>query len=197
MKGQRVLSDEEIEQALARAQAGDSEAYGLVVYACQARLRAFVARYVLREAWVDDIVQQAFVTAYQNLHKFELNTDFPAWLRTIAFNHLRRELAKASRRHDRERDYVAELAARELSQRLDKDSPRDDAMLDALRDCVSGLPQRTRTLLSRYYEEGLPLQAIAEELDRAADGLKVTLFRVRAQLKACIEQKLAAGRGDP
>jgi len=187
-----VLTEEEIESALAKAQAGDPEAYGQVVFAYQARLRLFVARYVLREAWVDDIVQQAFVTAYQNLHKFELRTDFAAWIRAIAFNHLRRELAKASRRQDRERDYVAELTARELSQRMENARPEDDAMLDALRDCVSGLPQKTRALITRYYADGLPLQAIAQELDRAADGLKVTLFRVRAQLKECIQHKVAA-----
>lgn len=187
-----MLTEQEIDSALAKAQAGDPEAYGLVVFACQARLRSFVARYALREAWVDDIVQQAFVTAYQNLHKFELHTDFAAWLRTIAFNHLRRELVKAARRQDREHDYIAELSARELSRRLENDRPEDNAMLEALRDCVGSLPERTRSLITRYYADGLPLPAIAQELNRATDGLKVTLFRIRAQLKECIQQKLAA-----
>jgi RNA polymerase sigma-70 factor, ECF subfamily len=186
------VTQTDIDEALTKARAGDAEAYGKVVFAYQARLRAFVSRYVIRGEWVDDIVQQAFITAFQNLSKFEIGTDFYAWLGAIAFNQLRAELKKASRRQLLERDYLVEVTARELSKRLEDEGRDSDARLDALRGCLSRLPQKTQALVARYYNEGQPLAALATEFDRTADGLKVTLFRIRAQLKECIQHKIAA-----
>ena len=54
------------------------------------------------------------------------------------------------------------------------------------------LPDASRQILDRHYREGTPLAAIARVMGRSAEGLKVTLFKIRSQLKACIEQKRAA-----
>jgi RNA polymerase sigma-70 factor (ECF subfamily) len=178
---------EELDQALRRAQAGDPDAYGTVVAATQARLRAFLAGYVPQAQWVDDLAQQAFVSAYQSLRDFRVGTDFYAWIRQIAYNHLRAELERASRRRRLEKDYL--LGTAELARRLDREA---DDSLDALRDCVRSLPPTSREIVRRRYEEGAPLSQIAGTLGRTADSLKVSLFKIRAQLKTCVERKRAA-----
>lgn len=182
---------EELDDAIRRAQAGDPEAYGPVVAAHQARLRAFLAGYVPQAQWVDDLAQQAFVSAYQGLRGFRVGTDFYAWLRQIAYNHLRAELERTTRRRRIEKDYLLEVGAAELGRRLDRDDPDEDS-LDALRDCVRLLPDPSRDLVHRYYGEGLPLARIAGTLGRTADSLKVTLWKIRARLKECIREKRAA-----
>lgn len=183
--------DPALDEALGRAQGGDPDAYGRVVAAYQARLRSFIAGYVPRAAWVDDLAQQAFVSAYESLRSFRVGTDFYAWLRQIAYNHLRAELERTNRRKRLECDYLQELAARELDRRLDRDNPQEDA-LEALRDCVSRLPDTSRDIVRRHYGEGLPLGEIAGSLGRPAGSLKVTLFKIRVRLKECIEKKRAA-----
>ena len=180
---------DELDDALRRAQAGDPDAYGPVVAATQARLRAFLAGYVPQAQWVDDLAQQTFVSAYRALQQFQVGTDFYAWLRQIAYNHLRAELERASRRKRLEKDYL--LGAAELSRRLERDGGTDDS-LDALRDCVRALPPTSRQIVQGRYEEGRPLGEIAGRLGRTADSLKVTLFKIRAQLKECVERKRAA-----
>jgi RNA polymerase sigma-70 factor (ECF subfamily) len=179
----------EIDDALRRAQGGDPDAYGTVVAATQARLRAFLAGYVPQAQWVDDLAQQTFVSAYRSLGQFRVGTDFGAWLRAIAYNHLRAELERASRRRRLEKDYL--LGAAELARRLERDGAADDS-LDALRDCVKSLPPTSREIVRRRYEEEAPLAEIAGKLGRSADGLKVALFKIRAQLKTCVERKRAA-----
>jgi RNA polymerase sigma-70 factor (ECF subfamily) len=181
------------DDALRRAQNGDPDAYGQVVAAMQARLRSFIAGYVPRATWVDDLAQQAFVSAYQSLKSFRVGTDFYAWLRQIAYNHLRAELEKTKRRRRLETDYLQEIGAAELSRRLDRDNPEEDA-LEALRDCVSRLPDTSREIVQRHYGDGLPLAEIAGSLGRPAGSLKVTLFKIRARLRDCVEKKRAAAQ---
>ncbi len=186
-----MASPHEIDEALRRAQAGDPDAYAPVVAAFQARLRAFLAGYVPQAQWVDDLAQQSFVSAYGALRGFRVGTDFYAWLRQIAYNHLRAELERTSRRRRLERDYLLEVGAAEMERRVD---PEDDS-LDALRDCVGRLPDASRDLVRRFYADGLPLARIATALGRPADSLKVTLFKIRARLKECVQQARAATSG--
>lgn len=179
----------EVSEALTRAQGGDPEAYGAVVAAYQARLRAFIAGYIPRSDWVDDLAQQSFVSAYESLASFKVGTDFYAWLRSIAYNHLRAELEKTNRRKRLERDYLLEVASGELGRRLDEDDKDEDA-LSALRDCVGRLTGTARELVKKYYGDGLPLGQIGALLGRGADSLKVSLFKIRARLKQCMEGKV-------
>jgi RNA polymerase sigma-70 factor (ECF subfamily) len=179
--------DPTTEDALRKARDGDADAYGVVVRATQARLRAFIAGYVPRADWVDEIAQQAFVSAYRSLADFAPGTDFPAWLRAIAYNHLRAELEKAGRRRR-----IEAACAAELVRRLEQDSPRDDALVDALRDCVGALPPTSREIVQRYYADAAPLAEIGKSLGRDASSLKVTLFKIRARLRDCVERKRSA-----
>lgn len=178
----------EVSEALARAQDGDADAYGVVVAAYQARLRAFIAGYVPRSEWVDDLAQQTFVSAYEGLDDFTVGTDFYAWLRSIAYNHLRAELEKTNRRKRLERDYILEVSSGELARRLDEEEKDEDA-LGALRDCVGKLSGTARELVRKYYGDGLSLGEIGAALGRGADSLKVSLFKIRARLKQCVEGK--------
>jgi RNA polymerase sigma-70 factor (ECF subfamily) len=179
---------EEPAESLSRARDGDPDAYGVVVAAYQARLRAFIAGYVPRAEWVDDLAQQTFVSAYQSLRQFQPGTNFYAWLRGIAYNHLRAELERTNRRSRLERDYVLEVSAGELRRRLDE-GERDEEAIEALRECVGLLSGSARELVQRYYGEGLALGAIGAKLGRTAESLKVSLFKIRARLKECVEGK--------
>lgn len=176
----------EFEDALRRAGEGDPDAFGLVVEATQGRLRSFIAGYVPRAEWVDDIAQQTFVSAYRSLGDFRPGSNFPAWLRQIAYNHLRAELERAGRRRR-----LDALAAAELLRRLEHDTPRDEEVLEDLRDCVGRLPPASKEIVQGFYGDALGLAEIGRRLGRTAESLKVTLFKIRGQLRECVERKRA------
>jgi RNA polymerase sigma-70 factor, ECF subfamily len=172
-----VVTD--IDEALRRAQGGDPDAYGVVVKATQARLRSFIAGYVPRAEWVDDIAQQTYVSAYRDLRKFQAGTDFSSWIRRIAYNHLRAELERASRRRRLEGELLA---------RLERDP--ENPNLDSLKECVEILPPTSQEIVRSYYAEAMGLAEIGRRLGRSADSLKVALFKIRARLRECVESKL-------
>jgi RNA polymerase sigma-70 factor (ECF subfamily) len=64
--------------------------------------------------------------------------------------------------------------------------------LDALRECLKSLPDRSRGLLRMRYEQGLPSAAIARRTESTLDAVYQTLSRIRARLEDCIRMRLAA-----
>jgi RNA polymerase sigma-70 factor (ECF subfamily) len=169
----------DLDDALLRAQGGDADAYAVVVKATQARLRSFIAGYVPRAEWVDDVAQQTYVSAYRDLRKFQVGTDFAAWIRRIAYNHLRAELERAGRRRRLESELLARL-----------ERAPDPPDVDGLRECVEALPPTSREIVKGYYADALGLAEIGRRLGRSADSLKVALFKIRGRLRECVESKL-------
>src|SRR5215510_1283467 len=75
-------------ELIRRAREGDRDAFGNLVALYQARLRAFVARYVSRPDEVFDIVQDGFIDAMEHLERFDASKEFGPWLRAICRNRM-------------------------------------------------------------------------------------------------------------
>ncbi len=71
----------------------------------------------------------------------------------------------------------------------------EDRRLEALRACISSLPSKQRALIEARYEPGASVQRIAGEAGKSEGAISVALFRIRAALQQCIEQRLATEGG--
>src|SRR3954451_10783581 len=77
------LTDEEVVQ---RVKAGQTPLYEIIMRRYNQRLYR-VARAILRDdAEAEDVMQDAYVHAYQNLHQFAGRAAFATWLTRIAVN---------------------------------------------------------------------------------------------------------------
>src|ERR1019366_2834589 len=89
--GSDRLSDE---QVVGRVLAGEPELYELIVRRYNRRLYRTIRSIVRNESDVEEIMQQAYVQAYEHLGQFEGRASFGAWLTRIgvyaAFAHARR-----------------------------------------------------------------------------------------------------------
>jgi RNA polymerase sigma-70 factor (ECF subfamily) len=62
---------------------------------------------------------------------------------------------------------------------------------EALEQCLDGLPQRSRVLVQHRYHDGLRIDQIAAAVRLTPGSVRVSLFRIREALAACIERRLA------
>ncbi|HET7084284.1 MAG TPA: RNA polymerase sigma factor [Rhizomicrobium sp.] len=82
------MTQDSAEPALvARARAGSADAFGRLVHMHQQGLRAFLKRLGARDA--DDIAQEAFVFAWENIARFDPARPFRPWLFGIAWHKFR------------------------------------------------------------------------------------------------------------
>ena len=69
-----------------RVQAGDREAFGLLVSKYQRKLLRLVMRFVRDPAEAEDVTQEAFIKAYRALPNFRGDSAFYTWLYRIGYN---------------------------------------------------------------------------------------------------------------
>src|SRR2546430_9384578 len=74
------------EEVIERVKAGQTPLYEIIMRRYNQRLYR-VARAILRDdAEAEDVMQDAYVRAYQNLHQFAGRAPFSTWLTRIAVN---------------------------------------------------------------------------------------------------------------
>ena len=174
-----------------RARQGDREAFGDLVRLYQARLRAYVARYVPRPDDVFDIVQDAFLDALEHLDRFDPSREFGPWLRTICRNRMLNHFRSCRTA----RGAAAALVDRALEESrgpMEDDLEATGERLKALQRCMSRLEPAQRELLDLRYRRGVPLAEAARRLGRSAAALAMALLRVRAALQKCMERGMEA-----
>ena len=166
---------------------GDDDAFALLVRRHLASIRAFVAMKLPVAHLTDEITHESFVFAYQNMTELNSTGSFRAWLRAIAWNLVRKELLRFAR----EQANLSRLEASQLAELAAAQEPRaasDEAVF--LEECLASLPDTARKLVQERYRSGLSNEELALAMNRTAEWVRVTLFRIRAQLRECITLKL-------
>lgn len=82
-------------------------------------------------------------------------------------------------------DYV-ELAYEEGDTSPDKWSDRQQA----LHECLSGLPEKSRQLLKLKYDEGCSILQICERLGKSSAAVVKALLRLRSALAVCVSKRM-------
>ena len=155
-------------------------------------LRSYVRGLGVRADMVDDVAQDAVIVAMKRLDAFDRSRDFGCWLRGIA-----RRVVMNARRSEERRRYLLSTHATDVLMNLGhEDEPVSDhrqESVDALRQCIASLPDKSRQLIhDRYYAEESTKQ-IAERLQQSPEQVAVTLFRLRKKMSSCIRVRLQEG----
>jgi RNA polymerase sigma-70 factor (ECF subfamily) len=178
--------------ALVRAvQGGEPRAFEPLVDRHLEHVHAFVALRLPVAHLVDEITHEAFVAAFRMMGRFTAGTNLHGWLRTIAANLVRKELGRYHREQENKLGYAQR---REIDLALTEEDELTSREAEALRECLEKVPPLMRSLLDLKYRDGCKSEEIGARLQRSMAWVRTTLFRVREQLRACIEGKLEGGR---
>jgi RNA polymerase sigma-70 factor, ECF subfamily len=145
---------------------------------------------------VDDVIQDTFVRAFQNLEKLEQPARFGAWVLTIARN---RALSRLARR--RAGEQLAEELGREaeaLTEPGRLPDPDAGAELEVVRRIIAELPDgpEKETVHLFYVEGNLTAREIAGRLGVGKSAITMRLERFRAKVKRRLLSEVAKMRGE-
>lgn len=160
--------------------------YLQLVAAHQAALHGYI-RSLAPGADADDILQETNIHLWQHSGDFEPGSHFKAYAFRIA--HLK--TLEALRRHRRKNWLVFDsdlLQAIAERQTVDIDSTGADSQA-ALRLCLAELDETGRELLHRRYTLQETVRDIARRSQRSEGSLQQLFFRLRNQLRSCIERR--------
>ena len=158
-----------------------------------------VARRMLRDhASAEDIVQEAFAKAFQNLAKFEGRSTLKTWLHRIVVNQALMSLRKSRRQSEESLDDLMPQFDSNAC-RIEDSWPRllgadeiceQRQLRDHVRAAIDRLPDSYRTVLLLRDIEGLSTAEVAETLTLSESNVKVRLHRARSALKTLLEPVL-------
>ena len=156
-------------------------------------LLAFIRSTVRDPALADDIFQETLLTAWRRLPDYDKTRPFGPWLRGIAGNVILvalRQYKRAASICDQELLDHLDARCEELA-RLARGDTLDEK-LDALRDCVTSLPEPYRQAIeSRMQADEDSSESLAKRLGVNLETLKKRLQRARSRLLECLNRKLA------
>src|SRR5947199_1254957 len=137
----------------------------------------------------EDVVQDAFLKAYQNLGQFQGNSKFYTWLVRIAVNEALMKLRKRKSDKTVSIDEDVETDEGFVPREVTDWSPNPEQLYkqaelgDILEKTIAGLPSGFRTVFVLRDVEGLSTEETADALGLSIPAVKSRLLRARLQLR--------------
>lgn len=176
------LTDHEL---VVRAQRGENAAIEALMRRYNRRLFRMARSILCDHSAAEDAVQECYVRAFMNLHRYEPTGPFGAWLTRIAINEalmLKRRTRRTLLPLD---DLEDETAADD-----DDDAVRAASARQLLELAVDSLPQDFRTVFMLRVIEQLSVAETAASLGIAEATVKTRLHRAKARLRTDISRRL-------
>ncbi len=179
--------------AIARALAGDNEAWGELYSQHAPAIFRFCRRSLPTREDAEDATMEIFMKVHEKLAQYDPIRPFSAWLYKVAANHCWDMLRRRHSRQDLERgDEIESLSVEnadpdQLSQLIETQTAL------RVRAAMNRLPPRAKMALTlRYYAE-MSYDEIADTLGLRRAVVGVVLLRARQQLRELLANAAQSG----
>ncbi|MGB2867856.1 MAG: RNA polymerase sigma factor [Bacteroidota bacterium] len=180
-----AVNDEEV---VGRVLAGEKTAYELIMRKYNQRLFRIVRSYIVDKDEIEDVIQDAYVKAYEAMPRFEKRSSFSTWLIRITINEALARVKQHKRRPHQLSD--GSESAEQLVQASNKENPLGTLMNSELKDilekAVDGLPEKYRSVFLMREIEGMSIVETSESLAISQTNVKVRLNRAKEMLREAI-----------
>jgi RNA polymerase sigma-70 factor (ECF subfamily) len=171
------------------ARAGDVSAFEQLIRRYDRNVFRIAQHITQNREDAEDVVQDAFLKAYQNLGQFQGQSKFYTWLVRIAVNEALMRLRR--RRPERMVSIDEDVKTEEdsMPREIADWSPNPEQLYnqaelkDILGKTIQGLPPSFRMVFVLRDVEGLSTEETAEALDLSIPAVKSRLLRARLQLR--------------
>ncbi len=167
-----------------------------------------IARSFLRDHEAEEVVQEAWISIYKGLDRFEGRSTIRTWLTRIVINQAKACLRKSGReiRLESSRNESSALSHYFSEDGTWKTSPLDweinspedllqeEELMACLHTTLMNLPVNQRLVLELRDFQGFELEEICSALDVSASNVRVLLHRARATLYNSVDQYQRTGR---
>lgn len=183
-EAQVAISDE---QAALLVQNGDKDKFGLLMDRYKARLFRYGRKFLANEDNIDDVVQDVFIKAYQNIRSFDVSQKFSPWIYRIAHNTYINAIKKISRGPIYTFDFDTIAFDTIVSHPVYEDplikETEEVEMKKMVEKGLDTLSSNYREIVILYYTEELSYKEIADILRIPIGTVGIRLKRAKEALK--------------
>lgn len=146
-------------------------------------------RIVKNTVTAEDIVQEAFLSAFRSLKNFRHEVPFSTWLRRIVINksldHIRKQKNSLLEFYNE----INDLPDTSGIENIDDNSVKKKKLLEHIREEMMLLPDGYRVIFSLFYFEGYDHEEIGQILNISASSSRSQLTRAKQRIIKNLQQK--------
>jgi len=177
-----ALPDEQIVQ---RILAGENALYEVLMRRYNTRLYRVALAILKNDGEAEDVMQEAYVRAFQHLDQFAGRSTFSTWLTRIAVHEALARIRKAKRFE--EWDEMSESKQDSIKAAQVRSNPESDTASSELsrlvEQAIENLPENYRTVVMMRDVEEMSTSETAECLSITEDNVKIRLHRAHGLLR--------------
>jgi RNA polymerase sigma-70 factor (ECF subfamily) len=187
-------------EVVERIRAGESALFEVIMRRYNRRLFRAAWSILLDEEEAEDVIQDAWVRAFRNLHQFEGRAALSTWLTRIAVHEASARLRKRRRQVSLEafaapaRERLLAAAAGPPASAEDRALARD--LRGILVQAIAALPRSYRQVFVLREVEKLSHREVAHALGLSVTASKVRHFRARRRLRRELERLTSGAAGE-
>lgn len=177
-----------------KAKGGDEKAYKKLVDKYERALYFHILKMVKDREQVEDLVQEAFVKAFDNLNTYSTNYAFSTWLYRIATNNTIDYLRKKKLntlsidKPMKTKDGEMEMQLPDESASTDRDIIKKQRK-KIVQNAIDDLPKKYRKVIELRHMEEKSYKEISDILDKPLGTVKAHIFRARELLYKALKDK--------
>lgn len=173
---------------------GSESSYQKLVNKYQRALHFHIMKMVKDHEQIEDLVQETFVKAFDNLNRYNTDYAFSTWLYRIATNHTIDYLRKRKLK-TLSIDEPVKTKGGEMEMQLSDETAQTDRGIirkqrqQMVREAIQGLPRKYRKVIELRHMEEKSYQEISEVLNKPLGTVKAHIFRAREMLYKELKDK--------
>ena len=174
-------------EIIKQVERGERDAYALLIEAYKGPVFNLAFRMPGSYSDADDLTQEIFIRAYQNLHQFDQDKKFFTWLYTLGINLIRNHLKKKAKdvaSHTMDRRF-SELQTKGDESR-EGDFPSEESMR-RLDENMQKLPVDLREAIILKFYQDLTFEEIAAITGDSLSAVKMRVYRGLEKLRQLME----------
>ncbi len=168
---------------------GNMNAFAKLVEKYKHMVYTVAFRMVKRREEAEEVAQDTFLNAYNNLSKFKKRSKFSTWLYRIVYNKSLDYLKSNKNRSTLELDAIEKYVGptdESFFENIDREERKE-----IIKGALNKLSSKDNALVVFFYFEELSLREISKITGLKENAIKVRLFRCRQQLAAILSERLA------
>jgi RNA polymerase sigma factor (sigma-70 family) len=172
---------------------GSKERYALLMRKYNQRLYRICKGYLSDETEIEDVMQEAYIKAYQSLPSFERRSEFATWLTRILINECLQRLKKMNRIDLMD----VNEENNEIMNATDKNNPEKQSLQTELKSlleaAISALPEKYRAVFIMREVEKMSIAETSSVMDISESNVKIRLNRAKEMLRDALTGTYPAG----
>ncbi|MCP4703928.1 MAG: RNA polymerase sigma factor [candidate division Zixibacteria bacterium] len=175
------------------AQSGDFDAFSKLIGEYKDKIYRLALKLSNNREDAEDIVQETFLKAVDNIDKFRLESSFGTWLYSIALNHFRSDAVKDKRMDLKPiEEYLPESHNEDISNLYDWGDPHHHFENKQIMEIIeAGLAEMKHIYSGPFilrYMEDMPVKDVAEIFNLSVPATKSRILRARLALRDRLSQ---------